>query len=407
MNIAYVAGSYGSEDDGVGRWAEHLVTHLVDHDRVSRIDVFASPAAGRASEEGETSHFNITAPDAHMDCTLRRHDVSEWGLWAGMRLARRIAATSADLVHIEYPTNAYGRQIGINLLPLFLKIVEGAPLHVVVCLHEYRSYRTLGRMRIGPLLLAADAVICPDPVNLEMIGQIGVRRVCHTTTVEVPPNLRLSQATWDRPAAAPEQALRERSVVYWGLVREGKGVDVLLRALHWLKEKSGRAHPERTVIGADLDPNDPYHAQIRKLIATWDLRSQVEVTGFLPEERVDTVLQEAALVVLPFEDGVSARRSTLMHTMQVGRPVITTYPQRAEFLPQGMEHGKNVWLIPPNDFEALAQAIDLLLSEADIRSRLATEARRWAQTYAPTWTEVAREVSDLYSRLIGAQPVDQ
>ena len=62
-------------------------------------------------------------------------------------------------------------------------------------------------------------------------------------------------------------------------------------------------------------------------------------------------LAAADLMVMPYRDGVSLRRGTLMAVLAHGRPLLTTAP--AAPTPE-LRQGENMWLVPPDDPAALA-----------------------------------------------------
>lgn len=441
MKVAYVSGSYATPYDGVGQWAKNLVAQLTSYDAIDAIDVFTSSTDRRVDYPDDCGDNKLSNTS---DISVRHHSVESWGVWTCLLLAWRIAAMGPEVVHIEYPTNAYGRKIGINLLPFFLRVLAWRS-KVVLCLHEYRSYRLLGRLRIGLALGAVHAVVCPDDSNLRRIENIlGLNRL-RLKSVDVPPNLIFdlqSNSPETGEAALPSlpddiaETIKTSTkrpetsrftprdfgvsdfaetdsgtgaedstvdVVYWGLAREGKGIETLVHALHVMNQRDGYDASPRVVLGADLDESDVYQAAVRDLVTDLNLNGQVNVAGFLPDEQVAKLLRATSLVVLPFDDGVSARRSTFMLSMQLGCAVITTERPESTGAPAGLNHKSNVWLVPPGDPEALAEAIHTLLNDPRWRAEVRANARRWAAEQGPSWSSVAASMTDLYLELTSIQ----
>ena len=75
--------------------------------------------------------------------------------------------------------------------------------------------------------------------------------------------------------------------------------------------------------------------------------------------------------MLPFDDGVSMNNSTFAAAAAHGLPIITT---RGAVLEEPFVHGDNVFLCPPRDPDALADAIEVLMSRPELRERLAAGA---------------------------------
>ena len=95
-------------------------------------------------------------------------------------------------------------------------------------------------------------------------------------------------------------------------------------------------------------------------------------------------ISAADLMVMPYRDGASLRRGTLMAAMAHGRPLITTTP--AARTPE-LVHGENVWLVPPGDAVALAAAMEALVAAPARRDKLGAAAAVTAEQF--TWDKIA------------------
>ncbi|HRO89314.1 MAG TPA: glycosyltransferase, partial [Promineifilum sp.] len=102
-------------------------------------------------------------------------------------------------------------------------------------------------------------------------------------------------------------------------------------------------------------------------------------------------------MAMPYRDGVSLRRGTLMAVLAHGRPLITTVP--AEISPE-FRHGENMWLVPVGDVDALCGAIVTLTADPSLRESLGHEARALARSYR--WDVIAGQTVSLYSEVLGS-----
>ena len=104
-----------------------------------------------------------------------------------------------------------------------------------------------------------------------------------------------------------------RTILFFGLIREYKGLDVLLRALAEVPDA-------RLVVAGDpLDPVEP----LQRLAAGLGLADRVEWRlGFLPDEQIPPLMAEATLVALPYRkiDSSGVLATALGH----GRPAVVT-----------------------------------------------------------------------------------
>ncbi len=129
------------------------------------------------------------------------------------------------------------------------------------------------------------------------------------------------------------------------------------------------------------------------------MTDRVHWTGFLPPMRVSTYLAASDLIVMPYRDGASLRRGTLMAALAHGRPVITTHPspEIAEF-----RHGENLWLVPPDDAATLVQAITALSTDSDTRLQLSRGAVALGQQFS--WASIAAQTADYFRELVAGFP---
>jgi glycosyltransferase involved in cell wall biosynthesis len=97
------------------------------------------------------------------------------------------------------------------------------------------------------------------------------------------------------------------------------------------------------------------------------------------------------VVVLPYRDGVSFRRGSLMAALAHGCAVISTEPSRA--LPE-LKDGENIRLVPPESAPALVLAVTELLHAPELRARLGQGARKLAGAFR--WDAIAGRTSEFY-----------
>ncbi|MEO8397999.1 MAG: glycosyltransferase, partial [Chloroflexota bacterium] len=121
-------------------------------------------------------------------------------------------------------------------------------------------------------------------------------------------------------------------------------------------------------------------------------------TGHVDEEAVGSYLAAADVVALPFEDGASFRRGSLMAALEQGCAIVTTRPP----LPiPTFSDGENMLLVPPHDEALLAVALHHLYQSPDQRARLKRGAAALARSFA--WPSIAKATLNLYKSVIGAQ----
>jgi glycosyltransferase involved in cell wall biosynthesis len=166
-----------------------------------------------------------------------------------------------------------------------------------------------------------------------------------------------------------------------------KGHDIFVRAAALVH----RPDVQFLIIGEDKSPQMDHRRGLEKLVADLGLNGVVAMPGW--REDVDTMLSSLTLFV-------SAARSepfglAIVEAMAAGLPIVATTSEGASEI---IEDGVSGRLIPRDNPEALAKAINELLDNPDESSRLARNAlsaarNRYSLSRMATDTErVYREV---------------
>jgi glycosyltransferase involved in cell wall biosynthesis len=180
---------------------------------------------------------------------------------------------------------------------------------------------------------------------------------------------------------------------YFGFLNESKGADTLLRALSILDECFHLVFIGGQT-GASDATNIDFLEKIKGLATHLGLSERVHWTGFLSDTRVSAFLHAADMLVMPYQDGASLRRGTLMAALAHGRPLITTYP--SEPTPE-LVHGENVWLIKAGNTSSLSEAVEILARDEDLRHRLGVGAAGTAGLF--TWDQIAKFTAAFFAEL--------
>jgi glycosyltransferase involved in cell wall biosynthesis len=321
----------------------------------------------------------------------------KWG-WGVLGKARAWARdTRPDVINLQFQTAAYDMHPAVHCLP---RAVTVCPL--VVTFHDLRvpylfpKAGPLRELSVRWLASSADAVIVTERADertlVERWGLPRVRWVPIGSNVRAAPPPGYRRKEWRASLGlGPDDLL----VSYFGFLNESKGGLVLVEALACLVADGLPAH--LVMIGGRAGASDPtnleYGRRVDEAIARHGLESRVHWTGFVDDPAVSANFLASDVTALPYLDGVSLRRGTLMAALAHGRAIVTTHPDHP--IP---ELDDALVTVPPGDPATLADALAELWHNPARRRTLQHAATGAAQLF--TWESIAQRTLDLYRELI-------
>lgn len=148
------------------------------------------------------------------------------------------------------------------------------------------------------------------------------------------------------------------NLLYAGRVEERKGVHQAVSALALLPSDA-----RLSVVGR---PAADYEASLHDLARRAGVNDRVTWIRQIPQDRVSDTIGAADALVLPFQ-WPEPSGGVILEAMATGTPVICTGTGGSgEYL----QHGSNALVVEPRSPRALADAVDLLAHDADLRARL-------------------------------------
>jgi glycosyltransferase involved in cell wall biosynthesis len=268
-----------------------------------------------------------------------------------------------------------------HLAALAVRFAPGARL--VLTRHVLFPLRTINR----PVLSRVDRVIAVSEAVAESLRQNGVIESSRITVVYNGIDVgRFARAAGDSGARDGEGPELVGTV---GHLAPIKGHDVFVRAAALIA-----AHRERVrfvVIGEDKSPEMEHRRSLEKLVTELGLNDVITLPGW----REDMPAALSSFTVF-----ISAARSepfglAIVEAMAAGLPVVATASEGAVEIIEDGDTGK---LVPVDDPEALAEAINKLLDDPHERARLGRNAlvaareRFSLQRMATDTEQVYREV---------------
>ena len=382
MNIFLISGEFPPMVGGMGGYTKELAKALAKFGH--QVSVLTS-VLGRDGGEG----FRLYPR------------VSKWDFSSWKAILTLIKEIEPQILHLQYQAAAYGMHPAMNLLPWRLRLMR--PL-LFVTFHDLRVpylFPKAGPIRRGAIAALAkgcDGVIVTNVQDKAEARGYGLEPhlipIGSNITPRLPPG-------YDREEWRARWGVKEEIMLsYFGLLHESKGVETLFRALARLLEGGERV--KLLMVGGKTGASDPttidYAHRMEALWRELGLADQLLWTGYVDDEEVSANLLASDICVLPYKDGASLRRGSLMAALAHGLPIISTWPETEI---RELVEGQNIALVPPEDVGALAGKIQELAASEGLRHRLGEGAKRLSGAFS--WDRIAEETVALYSSFAGLQ----
>jgi glycosyltransferase involved in cell wall biosynthesis len=288
------------------------------------------------------------------------------------RARRRLEQLAPDVVHVQWLVRP-----DADLRWLRAVAAEWPVVFTAHNLAAMLSRRPESWLRV---LQVVDRVVVQSRRSGDQLAELGVPR---TRIVRIPhPVFESGMPSGD--GGRPGQTL-----LFFGLIRTYKGLDLLLRALQVMARE--RPDVRLVVAGDPLDPIEPLERLANELGV--DERIDWRL-GFLPDDEVERVLADASVVVLPYRRWVDAS-GVLALAVGHGLPIVASDVGN---LGETIEEFGAGEVVPPDDVAALAAACVRLLSDDGRRDNAVRGALRARE--ALTWEAAAGRHEALYAELV-------
>jgi glycosyltransferase involved in cell wall biosynthesis len=166
---------------------------------------------------------------------------------------------------------------------------------------------------------------------------------------------------------------RSREIVYAGVLTPLKNVHVLIEAF------ARGAPPDARLWLIGKPENATYADELRAQVARLGVADRVTFAGMLSQTELAAQMARARVLVLPSASEGLGR--VLVEALLCGTPVIGT---RVGGIPDVVRDNENGLLIPPNDADALADALARLYADDALVDRFGEQGRAFALSLAST-----------------------
>lgn len=294
---------------------------------------------------------------------------------------------SDDVAVIQHEYGIYGCPDGKEVLDFVIRL----DIPTVVILHTVLERPTARqKMILEALVDRSDRAVVLSKSALVRLAnryEVDQRKVLH-----IPHGA--AQALSGPPLSSGTQPL----VMTWGLLGPGKGLETSIKAFAGLTDL--RPLPRYLILGEThpkihLSQGDAYLSGLMARSSALGLNDVVEFGGrYLDLDSLVTAIRKANVILIPYESTDQVTSGVLVEAIAAGKPVIATaFPHAIEMLSTGAGV-----LVPHSDAGAMSSALRRVLTNPQLETRMANQARSRAS--ALFWPAVAQKYEAVFSSLV-------
>jgi polysaccharide biosynthesis protein PslF len=305
--------------------------------------------------------------------------------------ATSVAATSellneSDIAVVQHEYGIYGGVDGDEVVD----IIGGLRIPSIVVAHTVLKDPTPHQRLVLEAIaaMAAQVVVMSEAARQRLclgfdVDRRKVTTIAHGATVL---------------SSTPVMRSGRPTLLTWGLLGPGKGIERVIEAMGSLRELhgrpryliAGRTHPK--VLAVDGEAYREARAEQARRTGVAD--SVCFDANYRDVSSLTALVRSSAVVVLPYDSTDQVTSGVLVDAIASGRPVVATaFPHAVELLGSGAGI-----VVDHDDPDALISALRQVLTDPRLAGSMAAEARRLAPTMA--WPVVANAYLVLAHRIL-------
>jgi D-inositol-3-phosphate glycosyltransferase len=259
------------------------------------------------------------------------------------------------------------------------------------------DYRLSGEQEV---IDAVDRIVAATPAELAQLQWL--YKVDNQKIIVIPPGVDTSHfypISEDEAKEFIGVPPCERMLLFVGRIEPLKGIDVLIEAIALMKQNGKyKDNPFCLAIiggntgGGDKAINEEMD-RLRELREKYGLEDLITFLGQRSQDNLPYYYSAAELVVVPSH--YESFGMVALEAMACGRPVVASQVGGLAFL---IQDGINGFTVPVDDPRALANCLEHLLNDGDLRRKIGKQASITAQNYS--WEHIAARIVSLYQDLL-------
>ncbi len=291
-----------------------------------------------------------------------------WTIRNAPALTRELATLRPDIMHMQYPTAGYGWTLGPQMMSLLQPMV--------LTLHEASQGHPLRKLSLHPFALRSIKLIFTNEFEQSFVGRLAPWTRARAAVIPIGSNVPVVEAFAGR---------RPNTITYFGLIRRQKGLERVLELAKLLQHRCPRW--QFRIIGRLMPAWDNYYQELRRQAEGLPVEWKIGLDG----EELSRALASSDIAYLPFPDGASERRGSLIALLAHGAAVITT---KGAHTPSQIDGA----VFFAGSAQDAAMAVELLDKNPERKTEIQRRARLYARKFE--WEEIASQHMAVYEQVL-------
>ena len=254
------------------------------------------------------------------------------------KMVRTFVKMKPDIVQLTWPVQSTRSFLYLLRKKLVLTLHDPFPHSGKTRAKEFEMWRRISFRMINRIIILNEKFIKPFcekykyPRNHIFSSKLGVYDAINGVTPQ-------------------PSGIREKYVLFFGLISKYKGIEYLLEAFNKIHVK----HPDAKLVIAGKG-NLYFDKQL------YEGRDYIKIINqYITLPQLAGLLKDASFAVCPYKDATQSGVVQTAYSMNC--PVIVT---NVGGLPDAVDNGKTGMVVPPCDSDSLASSMDLLLSDKEL-----------------------------------------
>lgn len=347
MKVAYVVSGFPKLSES---FVLNEITGLLDRGHDVRVLSYTRPTDAKVHEA--VARYGLPARTRYMDYP------GPGAVFAPEAIEAVVPCLDADVLHAHFAGTA---------ADIARELSERVGIPYLVTAHAYDIFLHPDPERLRARLSGAAKVLTVSRYNrdylVDLLGPELADRI----------EVRYLGVDLDRFAPADRAGRNEVTVLFVGRLAEKKGITPAVQAF----ARVAAAHPEARlrIVG-----DGPLRSRVVSQVLALGLGGVATLAGGLTQAEIQAELRAADLFLLPSRTTADGDREglpvVLMEAQAAGLPVVSTIHAG---IPEAVADGTSGFLVPENDWKALADRLAQLVADPRLRREMGAAARRLAE----------------------------